>query len=59
VHTGRFEQEHLVSADEVFVMSTVKEVTPVVAVGEHSFAAGPVTHRLRAGFVDLVRSESE
>jgi len=59
VHTGRFEKAHLASADEVFVMSTVKEVTPVVAVGEHSFVAGPVTRDLRAGFLDLVRSESE
>jgi len=57
-HTGRFDKSHLVSADEVFVMSTVKEVTPVVAVGERTFAAGPVTRSLRTGFSDLVKSES-
>lgn len=58
VHTGRFDKSHLAAADEVFVMSTVKEVTPVVAVGEASFAAGPVTRVLRSGFLDLVKSES-
>ena len=58
VHTGRFDKSYLLAADEVFVMSTVKEVTPVVAVGECSFTAGPVTRNLRAGFSDLVKSES-
>ncbi len=33
-------------ADEVFVMSTVKEVTPVTALGTRSYPIGPVTRRL-------------
>jgi branched-chain amino acid aminotransferase len=34
------------SADEVFAMSTIKEVTPVIALGTRSYSIGPVTRRL-------------
>lgn len=37
-------------ADEVFVMSTVKEISPVVAVGEATFEPGPVTAELAQRF---------
>ncbi|MGH8911938.1 MAG: aminotransferase class IV [Acidimicrobiia bacterium] len=36
----------IAEADEVFAMSTVKEVTPVTAVGEVEFAVGPATRDL-------------
>jgi branched-subunit amino acid aminotransferase/4-amino-4-deoxychorismate lyase len=37
----------VVDADEVFVMSTLKEVTPVTALGNRAFAVGPRTRELR------------
>jgi branched-chain amino acid aminotransferase len=54
---GRYRSDHLLEADEVFVMSTVKEVLPVTAVGQVSYAPGPVTRRLRKGFTDCVAQE--
>lgn len=54
---GRYRSERLLEADEVFVMSTVKEVLPVTAVGLVSFVPGPMTLRLREGFKDLVAME--
>ena len=59
VREGRFPLSRLVEADEVAVLSSVKEVLPVVAVGERTFAPGPVTARLarfyRAEVEDLIR----
>lgn len=55
---GRYERKQLLEADEVFVMSTVREVMPVTAVGDTSFHEGPVTLRLRRAFGDLVREET-
>jgi branched-subunit amino acid aminotransferase/4-amino-4-deoxychorismate lyase len=57
VETGRYRSERLLEADEVFVMSTVKEVLPVTAVGHVSYAPGPLTLALRQGFKDLVAVE--
>jgi branched-subunit amino acid aminotransferase/4-amino-4-deoxychorismate lyase len=57
VETGRYRSERLLEADEVFVMSTVKEVLPVTAVGHVSYAPGPLTLALRQGFKDLVAAE--
>ena len=54
---GEFPLERVLTADEVFVMSTVKEVTPVVAVGETTFEPGPLTDRLAVGFRELVAEE--
>lgn len=36
----------VLNADEVFSLSTLKEATPVVAIGETAFAPGPVTQDL-------------
>lgn len=47
VEPGRFPLDELSTADEVFAMSTVKEVTPVISVGEWEFESGPVTAKLR------------
>lgn len=49
--------ERLLTADEVFVLSTGREVCPVVAVGETSFVPGPVSARLQEGFTALVAEE--
>jgi branched-chain amino acid aminotransferase len=54
---GRYRSERLLEADEVFVMSTVKEVLPVSAVREVTYAPGPVTQRLQRGFQALVGVE--
>lgn len=47
---GRFPIQRLLGADEVFALSTIKEVTTVIGVAGHSFPAGPVTQRLSAAF---------
>jgi branched-subunit amino acid aminotransferase/4-amino-4-deoxychorismate lyase len=54
---GRFRSDRLLEADEVFVMSTVKEILPVTAVGEVAYTPGPVTQRLQKGFQALVEVE--
>ena len=56
--TGHYRRDHLVGADEVFVMSTLKEVTPVTAVGDVVFETGPITDRLQRGFHALVEAET-
>jgi branched-subunit amino acid aminotransferase/4-amino-4-deoxychorismate lyase len=48
------ESDRLDAADEVMVWSTVREVTPVVAVGERNFGSGGVAARLQAEFRALV-----
>jgi branched-chain amino acid aminotransferase len=57
VREGRYPLDRLFDADEAMVLSTVREVTPVVRVGEVTKAAGPVVARLRDGFRTLVREE--
>lgn len=47
---GRFLLTRLAVASEVFAMSTIKEVTPVVQVGEQHFEPGPITAELASGF---------
>lgn len=50
--------EQLLAADEVFVASTTREVQPVAAVDEQSFAAGgAVTARAAAAVGERIRSE--
>lgn len=46
--------DDVASADEVFAMSTIKEVVPVIAVGETLFPPGPGTDRLAQRFAELV-----
>lgn len=55
---GRFDVSELLGADEVFALSTVREVGPVVKVGEAEFEIGPITRMLREGFDELVRRET-
>jgi len=49
--------ERLLAADEVFVLSTGREVTPAVGVDDTVFSAGPVTKQLAEGFTALVERE--
>ena len=51
---GRFSLDRVLEADEVMVIGTTREVTPVVAVGEQEYQWGPVTKRLREAFVRRV-----
>lgn len=47
----------LAEVDEVFVMSTVKEVTPVRRIGDQRFETGPVTELARQRLAELVEAE--
>jgi branched-chain amino acid aminotransferase len=53
-----FRLGRLMEADEAFVMSTVKQVLPIVAVGDQTLQAGPVTQQLIDGFAALVATET-
>lgn len=50
VSEGRFPLARLGAASEVFVMSTLKEVMPVIRVGDYTFDPGPVTSELATRF---------
>ena len=58
VHEGRFMLERILGADEVFALSTLKEVKPVDRVGKTAFAAGPITGKLAAAYTARVDSET-
>jgi branched-subunit amino acid aminotransferase/4-amino-4-deoxychorismate lyase len=58
VTVGSFDVEDLLDADEAFSLSTVREVAPVVRVGDAEFRSGPVTASLLSGFRDLVVRET-
>jgi branched-chain amino acid aminotransferase len=57
VREGHFPLTRVGEAAEVMLLSTVKEVTPVVRLGETVVARGPVVARLQEGFTALVRRE--
>jgi branched-subunit amino acid aminotransferase/4-amino-4-deoxychorismate lyase len=54
---GRYPLQRLLDAEEVMVLSTVKEIAPVSAVGDAPFASGPMTDSLAQAFRDLVARE--
>ncbi len=58
VRIGSFQIDELLGADEAFSLSTVREVAPVVRVGEVTLPSGPVTASLARGFRMLVRDET-
>lgn len=47
VHEGTFPVERLLSAEEVFLTSSIREVMPVRAVDDTSFGLGPAAHDLQ------------
>jgi branched-chain amino acid aminotransferase len=57
VREGRHPIERLGDAEEVFVMSTLKEVSPVVAVGGETFEPGPLTGKLQEAYRSRVAAE--
>jgi branched-chain amino acid aminotransferase len=48
--------DDLKKTDEVFLVGTAAEVTPVGQVGEHTFKVGPVTRQLREDYLKEVRA---
>jgi branched-subunit amino acid aminotransferase/4-amino-4-deoxychorismate lyase len=58
VDEGRFTLDRVLEADEVFALSTLKEVKPVDRVGVTPFAAGPVTGLLAAAYRGRVEAET-
>ncbi len=50
--------DEVVAADEVFVMSTVREIGAVIALGDTAFAEGPITAGLARAFHEIVAAET-
>jgi branched-subunit amino acid aminotransferase/4-amino-4-deoxychorismate lyase len=55
---GEFPLDRVVTADEVMALSTLKEVMPVTAVGDHTLPVGPYTRALAHAFSHLVAGET-
>lgn len=58
VAEARYGSDDLLGADEVFVMSTVRQILPVTAVADVHFDPGPLTRDLAEGFAALVAAET-
>lgn len=56
IEEGRYSLDHLLAADEVFALSTIKEVVSVGSVGPAEFAPGPVAGLLFEAFTARRRS---
>ena len=56
IREGHYPLSRLAEADEVAVLSSVKEVKPVRAVGERTFPAGPVTTLLARSYREAVEN---
>jgi branched-subunit amino acid aminotransferase/4-amino-4-deoxychorismate lyase len=54
---GRFDLSRLDIASEAMAISTVKQVTPVVRVGDRTFPAGELTATLNSALLKRARSE--
>lgn len=57
VAEGMYPSSRIRGANEVFVMSTTREIAPATAVNGHQFVPGPVTAALQAGLGELVMRE--
>jgi branched-subunit amino acid aminotransferase/4-amino-4-deoxychorismate lyase len=58
VREGRFPLERMLAADEVMALSTLREVQPVVRIGDVPKEVGPITRRLMDGLQDMIRRET-
>ncbi len=58
VNEGSFPLQRMVDADEVVALSTLREVQPVVRVGDVEKEVGPITRQLIAGLHDLIVEET-
>src|SRR5215471_6992605 len=50
--------EELGKADEVFIVGTAAEVTPVGEIGPHNFQVGPIARQMMKDYGALVRSQA-
>ena len=57
VAEGAYPLDRLTGADEAAVLSTVKEVAPLVAVDKAEIATGPMTSKLRDAVRDRIVTE--
>lgn len=57
VREGTYGFDDVMSADEVFAMSTVREVLPIVLIDDRTFGVGIGTTSLQDGFTALVNEE--
>ncbi|MDH3730116.1 MAG: aminotransferase class IV [Acidimicrobiia bacterium] len=57
ISEGAFPLERILAADEVAVLSTVKEVSPVVAIDDTVFSPGPLTEKLRMAVFERITAE--
>lgn len=58
VAEGRYPLTHLLGADEVFALSTSKQVMPVRQIGDRQVPSGPITADLARAFGEVVRAET-
>ena len=58
VKQGRFPLERMLAADEALALSTVKEVKPVVRIGEFDIPEGPIVAKLGGVFGEIVAEET-
>jgi len=58
VSEGRFPLERMVAADEVVALSTLREIQPVVRIGDIDKEVGPITNRLIAELRRLILEET-
>ena len=56
---GSFVVNELLDADEVFALSTIRQVASVVRIASSTFEPGPITALLRREFLELVKAETE
>lgn len=61
IELARFGRSYLYYADEAFLTGTAAEVTPIRKVDDRTIAsgAGPITTRLQAAYLALVRGQGE
>jgi branched-subunit amino acid aminotransferase/4-amino-4-deoxychorismate lyase len=55
---GRFPLQRMIDADEAMALSTVKQVSRIGSIGEHTKEAGEVSAALAAAYADIVREET-
>ncbi len=58
VSEGRFPLERMLAADEVIALSTLREIQPVVKIGEIEKMVGPLTTRLIEELQRVIREET-
>ncbi len=58
VNEGAFPLQRMMDADEIVVLSTLREVQPVIRIGTVDKEIGPLTRQLIAGLQDLIAEET-